>query len=173
MSGVVERAPHRSDIRGNTGRGFVVGEQHRLDGMALIGSERFLVPLDRRAFTPLRLDYFDLKAEPLGHVYPEVTEHPEARGENLVAGDSVFDSAASHAPVPLEGKMKAWPELVLKIFFRFSSTGAARSGKSDDLWSSMALCMARRTRSGTLVGPGTKRKLRPAIWGPRLFEEGD
>src|SRR5437899_3240222 len=27
----------------------------------------------------------------------------------------------------------------------------------------MARCMARRIRSGTLVGPGTKRKLRPAI----------
>src|SRR5215210_1301407 len=98
---------------------------------------------------------------------------PKRDARTLSPGDRVLESAASHAPVPLDGKMKAWPELVLKIFFRLSSTGAASAGKSDDLWSSMARCIARRTRSGTLVGPGTKRKLRPAIWGPRLFGEGN
>jgi hypothetical protein len=32
----------------------------------------------------------------------------------------------------------------------------------------MATIMARITRSGTLVGPGTKRKLRPGILGPDI-----
>jgi hypothetical protein len=32
----------------------------------------------------------------------------------------------------------------------------------------MATIMARITRSGTLVGPGTKRKLRPGILGPGI-----
>jgi hypothetical protein len=56
--------------------------------------------------------------------------------------------------------------VVLKICFRFSSTGAASLGKSDDRWSSIAMCIARRMRSGVLVGPGTKRKLRPAMREP-------
>src|SRR6188508_2059500 len=37
----------------------------------------------------------------------------------------------------------------------------------------MARCMARRIRSGVLVGPGTKRKLRPAIHTSRKKNEGD
>src|SRR3954454_3665391 len=36
----------------------------------------------------------------------------------------------------------------------------------------MARCMARRIRSGVLVGPGTKRKLRPAIPTSRKKKEG-
>src|SRR3989454_11091609 len=37
----------------------------------------------------------------------------------------------------------------------------------------MARCITRRMRSGTFVGPGTKRKLRPAIRGIAVsFENG-
>jgi len=89
---------------------------------------------------------------------------PNRAATTLSPGDSVLDSAASQAPVPLAGKMNGWPLTVLKIFFRSSKAGPASEGKSEDRWSSMARCMARRTRSGTLVGPGTKRKLRPDIW---------
>src|SRR5215218_10469355 len=88
---------------------------------------------------------------------------PNRDAITLSPGESVLEREASHAPVPLDGKMNACPEVVLKIFFRLSRTGAARAGKSEERWSSMARCMARRTRSGTLVGPGTKRKLRPAM----------
>src|ERR1700675_4692432 len=37
----------------------------------------------------------------------------------------------------------------------------------------MGRCMARRTRAGTLVGPGAKRKLRPAMWGPARSGRAD
>ena len=81
-------------------------------------------------------------------------------------GESVLASDASHAPVPLAGNMNACPEVVLKIFLSSSNRGAARLGNDDERWSSIAMCMARSTRSGTFVGPGTKRKLRPAIGEP-------
>ena len=38
----------------------------------------------------------------------------------------------------------------------------------EDPWSSIATIMARVTRSGTLVGPGTKRKWRPAMMYPPI-----
>jgi hypothetical protein len=77
-----------------------------------------------------------------------------------------LQSDASQAPVPLAGKMKGWPVSVLKILRRSRSTGVARLGNADERWSSIAMCIARRMRSGVLVGPGTKRKLRPGIAGP-------
>src|SRR5918992_3197302 len=91
---------------------------------------------------------------------------PKRAAITLSPGERVFESEASQAPVPLAGKTNGCPEAVLKIFFRSSKTGCTSDGKSEDRWSSMARCMARRTRSGTLVGPGTKRKLRPDIGGP-------
>ena len=57
---------------------------------------------------------------------------PKREASTLSPGESVFDSEASQAPVPLDGKMNAWPEVVLKIFFRSSSTGAASAGKSEE-----------------------------------------
>ena len=96
----------------------------------LVGRERLLVALDRRALAPLGVEHVDLEAEPLGHVDPEMAEHAEARREHPVArADSVFESEASQAPVPLAGKMNAWPVVVLKIFLRSWSTGAASFGK--------------------------------------------
>src|SRR5579875_638709 len=44
--------------------------------------------------------------------------------------------------------------------------GNVSSGNFEERWSSIATTMARVTRSGTLVGPGTKRKWRPAIISP-------
>ena len=77
--------------------------------------------------------------------------------------ESVLASTASHAPVPDDGKMNVWPVRVLKTRFRSSNSGSVSSGKVGLRWSSIATCMARRMRSGTLVGPGTCRKWRPGI----------
>ena len=57
---------------------------------------------------------------------------PKRAASTLSPGERVLLSEASQAPVPLAGKTKAWPEVVLKIFFRSSRTGAASDGKSDD-----------------------------------------
>src|SRR5256886_1316461 len=59
--------------------------------------------------------------------------------------------------------MNAWPVVVLKRFFKSRSSPAVSAGKAEDRWSSMARSIARRIRSGTFVGPGTNRKLRPAM----------
>jgi hypothetical protein len=39
------------------------------------------------------------------------------------------------------------------------------SGNFEERWSSIATIMARMTRSGTFVGPGTNKKFRPGILG--------
>jgi hypothetical protein len=51
----------------------------------------------------------------------------------------------------------------LNTGFKPFKQARASSGKIGDRWSSMATTMERKTRSGTLLGPGTKRKLRPAM----------
>src|SRR6266705_348447 len=78
-------------------------------------------------------------------------------------GESVLTSAASHPPVPVAGKMNACPVVVLKTFPRSRNRPVASSGNAEERWSSIARFMARRIRSGTFVGPGTNRKLRPGI----------
>ena len=42
---------------------------------------------------------------------------PNRAASTLSPGESVLESEASQAPVPLAGKMNACPEVVLKIFF--------------------------------------------------------
>ena len=127
-----ERLAHAGDVAGDAGGRLVVREEDGLDLVTLVGRERVAVPLDRRAFAPLGVQHLDLEAEPLGHVDPEVAEHPEPGRQHLVAGDSVLPSDASHAPVPLAGKMNAWPVVVLKTFLSSSKSGAASAGKSDE-----------------------------------------
>src|SRR5882724_5235787 len=70
--------------------------------------------------------------------------------------------AASQHPVPEDGNRMGCPVAVLNTGLRPSRQARVRAGKSGDLWSSEATDMARNTRSGTLVGPGTNRKFRPA-----------
>ncbi len=94
-----------ADVAGDAGGGLVVREEHGLDLVRLVGGERLLIPLDRRPLAPLGVEHVDPEAQPLGHVDPEMAEHAEARREDAVAGTSVLESDASHAPVPLAGKM--------------------------------------------------------------------
>ena len=82
---LVQRLADARDVAGDAGRGLVVGEEHRLDLVTLVGRERLAVALDRRALAPLGVEHLDLEAEPLGHVDPEMAEHAEAGGEHLVA----------------------------------------------------------------------------------------
>jgi hypothetical protein len=85
MTGVVECAAHARHVAGDSRGGLVVGEEHRLDLMALVRGKRFLVPLDRGTFTPLGIEHEDVESQPLRHVDPEMAEHAEAGGEHLVA----------------------------------------------------------------------------------------
>ena len=105
-----ERLAHAGDVAGDAGGRLVVGEEHRLDLVTLVGRERVAVALDRRAFTPLGVEHVHLEAEPLGHVDPEVAEHPEpGRRAPCRRARAYSPSEASQAPVPLAGKMNAWP----------------------------------------------------------------
>ena len=74
--------------------------------------------------------------------------------------ESVFTSAASHAPVPDDGKISTLP-CVLKMSRRPSSTRLPSRPNSGPRWSIVGRSIARRIRSGTLVGPGICRKCRP------------
>ena len=76
-------------------------------------------------------------------------------------GESVFTSAASQAPVPEDGKISTSPR-VRKISRRPESTRSPSRPNSGPRWSMVGRSMARRIRSGTLVGPGIWRKCRPA-----------
>src|SRR3990172_718856 len=60
--------------------------------------------------------------------------------------------------------MTTWP-VVLKTRFIPWSTSLPSTPKSGPRWSMVGKSMARRTRSGTLVGPGIWRKWRPAVRG--------
>src|ERR1700751_4499131 len=88
---------------------------------------------------------------------------PKRAASTLSPGDRVLVSEASQAPVPEEGKMNTCPLAVLKTFLRSCSTLVESSGNFEERWSSIATIIARCTRSGTLVGPGTNRKFRPAV----------
>ena len=57
---------------------------------------------------------------------------PKRAARTRSPGLRVLESEASHAPVPLAGKMYVWPVVVLKIFLRSCSTGIASFGKSDE-----------------------------------------
>ena len=48
---------------------------------------------------------------------------PNRPASTLSPGESVLESEASQAPVPLAGKRNAWPVVVLKIFFSSWSSG--------------------------------------------------
>src|SRR5579862_2524734 len=90
---------------------------------------------------------------------------PKREASSLSPGDRVLVNAASQPPVPEDGNMNTCPVFVLKTFFRSLRTLRESSGNLDDRWSSIATIMARCTRSGTFVGPGTNRKFLPAMRG--------
>src|SRR5215470_16147478 len=65
--------------------------------------------------------------------------------------------------------MNTCPDVVLNTFLSAWNSHRVSSGNLEDRWSSIATIMARMTRSGTFVGPGTNRKLRPGILGSDIL----
>src|ERR1700738_4047829 len=88
---------------------------------------------------------------------------PKREVRTLSPGFRQLVRAASQQPVPDDGNKMGAPVVVLNTGFKALKQARVSSGKMGERWSSIATAMARRTRSGTLVGPGTNRKLRPAI----------
>src|ERR1700722_834604 len=91
---------------------------------------------------------------------------PKREVRTLSPGFRQLVSAASQQPVPEDGKRMGLPEVVLNMGFKAFKQARVNSGKMGERWSSIGTAMARSTRSGTLVGPGTNKKLRPAIGSP-------
>ena len=54
---------------------------------------------------------------------------PNRPASTLSPGERVLVSEASQAPVPLAGKMNAWPVVVLKIFLRSWNSGPGEPGE--------------------------------------------
>ena len=88
---------------------------------------------------------------------------PKRDTSTMSPGHRQLVSAASQQPVPEDGKMKGVPVSVLNTFFRPERQASVSLGNLGERWSSIGTTMARSTRSGMLVGPGTKRPLRPAM----------
>jgi hypothetical protein len=59
---------------------------HHLDLVALVGAQSTFDGRQRHALTPGCLDHLDVQAVALAKVDPAVAEHPEAGGQNGVAG---------------------------------------------------------------------------------------
>src|SRR5690348_14219117 len=89
-----------------------------------------------------------------------VANCPVSKASTLSPGDSVLRIAASQAPVPDDGKIATGPEH-LKTRFKPVMTALLMAGNSGPRWSMSGWSIARRTRSGRLVGPGIFKRGRP------------
>ena len=87
---------------------------------------------------------------------------PKREASTLSPGFRQLVSAASQQPVPERGN-DGGARRRLEDGFQSVRQARVSSGKIGDRWSSIETFIARSTRSGTFVGPGTNRKLRPAI----------
>jgi hypothetical protein len=81
---------------------------------------------------------------------------PWRAARTLSPGDSVLVTAASQPPVPVAGKMITSLVRVFKMRLTPSTAGLNASANRFERWSIVGTSMARRRRSGMLVGPGMK-----------------
>ena len=82
----IHRLAHAGHIAGDTGGGFIVGDEHDLVGMRLVGLELLGKNFDGNALAPRHIDHVDLEAHALAHVSPQQRELAEAGDQHLVAG---------------------------------------------------------------------------------------
>lgn len=82
---------------------------------------------------------------------------PKRNASTLSPGDRVLAREISQPAVPVAGRMKHWPCSVRKTFFKSCSSGVTSWGNTGLRWSTICACMALRTESGTVVGPGTNK----------------
>ncbi len=126
----------------------------------------------------LRMSWYCCKGTPVPHSHSTICTSrprrthisihkwlnwPKRAASTLSPGDKVLVSAASQQPVPEDGNTKGVPDWVRKTSRKPVMMVRVSWGKRGERWSSIDTIMARWMRSGTFVGPGTNRKLRPAI----------
>ena len=142
------------------GRGLVVHDHDRLDRVGLVGGKLGLELGRIGAAAPVAGNEIDLDAPAPGHVVPQRREMAGLDHQHLVAGRERVDDRRLPRARPDDGKITTGPE-VWNIFWLPSSTLRPSSPNSALRWSMTGMSMARRTRSGTGLGPGICRKCRP------------
>ena len=168
MPGGVDRPAHRGDVAGHAGGGLVVDHQHALDLVVGVGLQPGFDLLGGDCLAPLDVDHVDLHAVPFGAVDEQGAELAVADRQQPVAGGKGVDQR--RLPPARSGGREDERLAVDGVENSFRSEQArVSSGKAEERWSSIGRSIARRTRSGMFVGPGTKRKWRP---GNPLRESG-
>jgi hypothetical protein len=100
VASIIKSLAYGGNVRAHTGRGLVVGGEHRLDHVGFVGLQDLSVTIGRQAMAPRRLNDLDLKPVALTHIDPAMREHAVARSEDLVAraqrvGQRRFPAACS------------------------------------------------------------------------------
>ena len=85
--------------------------------------------------------------------FQRVAKWPVSAISTRTPGDSVLTSAASQAPVPDAGNSTTGCRVPITAAIP-ASTSRVSAANSGPRWSMVGAAIARRTRSGTLVGPG-------------------
>src|SRR5215469_13595894 len=86
MIELVENVPHTGDVGRDTGRGFVVRDQHGFNLVLLVRCQTLPVLIEGHAFAPVDVDRVDLKTEALAEIDPQQRELTEHRSQHFVAG---------------------------------------------------------------------------------------
>ncbi len=86
MTRAVDRTAHGSDVAGDAGRRLALQDQHRLDGVILVGRELGLELRRIGRMTPVAGNQIDIDAVALRQVAPQRRELSGLEGEHLVAG---------------------------------------------------------------------------------------
>jgi hypothetical protein len=163
MTDGVHRFSHSANIARHARRGLVLNRQHSLDLVALIGALGStlsgLTPVPTPPPKP------DVEADPLRQSIHKWLNWPN-REASPVAGESVLQSEASQRRCR-RGKINTYRRC-LEDLLQFLKQRQRELRK----WKTYGLPSLHHggvTRSGTLVGPGTKKKWRPAMTYPPLF----
>ena len=83
---IVHRLAHAGHVAGHARGGFIVGDEHGLVSMRLVGLELLREDLDGDALAPRHVNDVDLEAHAGAHVGPQQRELAEAGDQHLVAG---------------------------------------------------------------------------------------
>ena len=163
MPGAIDGLTDQRQPAGRARRGLVVHDEHRPDAVIAILAQ---LRLDRRridAARPVAGDELHVEAEPPGHLGPEPRELPVLEDQHPVSRRQRIDERRFPGAGAGRRERSRPGPVVLKTPLRPSSTSRVIAANSALRWSMVGCAIARRTRSGTLVGPGIWRKWRPEL----------
>ena len=86
MAATIDHPAHRSNVRGDTSGGFIMGDKHSLDGTYLVVSQNAGVILQWHPGTPGYINGDDIQPQPLRHFDPKRGKLPIARHQHGITG---------------------------------------------------------------------------------------